>query len=544
MQGVLLMNQERTSTLRGLLALFSASALVSACTIEMPRDISEGVRDAAKDGSTLQHPPALVVRQATYVYEPPDFRALIAAQAAAVVHVSAIEHVTGSSRSAARAESESDPDEAIINELLQRLGISMNRDGEFRGLVREQGSGFLVSADGYILTSAHLLTGASVVTVELTDGREFGARIIGVDEPSDIAVLKIEGVNLPSVTLADSGHLEPGQWVAAIGAPYGLANSVTVGVVSALDRLLPGDEAYIPLIQTTLLLNPGNSGGPLFDLGGKVIGINSTVIFHGGRSAGVSFAIPIEIARAVEEQLIRTGHVERGYVGAAVQDVSLPLAQAFGLKRATGALVHSIDRGGPADQANLRLGDIILQIDGRNVDSPTLFRRRIGGLRSGQVATLGIWREGARLDLHIRVAEREQLPFADAERHAVLLPLLQVRRLTSKEQQEAGTDGRLLITTVSDPVAAAGVQPGDVVLAVNSEPVRTSSELRRELMAHSSALALLVERDGERMFVPLPLGNVKQGRSAILQGNRLSPPDHLTADSDDTARAATPMRQY
>ena len=245
--------------------------------------------------------------------------------------------------------------------------------------MRGAGSGFIVSPDGYILTNTHVVANAAEVTVRLTDRREFPAKVIGADERTDVAVIKINAANLPIVKLGDPARLKPGQWVLAIGSPFGFENSATAGIISATARSVPG-ENYVPFIQTDVAVNPGNSGGPLFNMSGEVIGINSQIFSRTGGFMGVSFAIPIDVARNVEEQLIKTGRVVRGRIGVTIQDVNAQLAESFGLDRPHGALVSSVDKDGPAAHAGVVAGDVILSVGGHPIE-------RFGEL-SGAIAAM------------------------------------------------------------------------------------------------------------------------------------------------------------
>ncbi len=273
-----------------------------------------------------------------------------------------------------------------------------------RSPMQGEGSGFIVSADGTILTNAHVVDGARKVTVKLTDHREFEAKVVGVDTKSDVAVLKIEATGLPVVTLGDPRQLEVGEWVVAIGSPFGFENSVTAGIVSAKGRSLP-DDTYVPFIQTDVAVNPGNSGGPLFNLRGEVVGINSQIYSRSGGYQGVSFAIPIDVAMNVGEQLQATGHVSRGKLGVGVQGVDQALAESFGLDKPRGALVSNVERGGPADEAGLKEGDVILAFDGQPVDSAGQLPAAVAAAKPGRKVELQVWREGASRKIDVTLGE-------------------------------------------------------------------------------------------------------------------------------------------
>lgn len=372
--------------------------------------------------------------------------------------------------------------------------------------LREQGSGIVVTRDGYILTAAHVIDGAAVVTVQLQDGREFPAGIVGADLRSDIAVLKIRATGLSAATLCPSSRLRVGAWVAAVGTPFGLRGSVAVGVVSALDRRLPGDDSYMPFIQTDLPLNPGNSGGPLLNAAGEVVGINSKIAFSAGGESGVSFAIPIEIARRVEVQLINAGRVEQGDLGIAFQDVDTSLARAFGLDTPTGALVHTVQPGGPAARADLRIGDIVVELDGRRMERASQLADAIAAHKPGSTALVGIWRAHRLVHIPVYVKEAEtSISEPSGSMRDVNLPELSVAELSRKERRALPTDGHLLVTGVSAQAAAAGIELGDVILGTANAPLRSVGELSRALADGSGELPLLIEREGMRTFVALPL---------------------------------------
>ena len=432
---------------------------------------------------------------------PADFGPAIGRLSAAVVGISAVNII-----SLEPDDSDAGDGEGVLAEP-QRHGRSpASRAKPARLALRDQGSGIVVARDGYILTAAHVVDDAAVVTVQLQDGREFPAKIVGADLRTDVAVLKIRAADLSAATLCPSSRLRVGTWVAAIGAPFGFRGSVAVGVVSALERRLPGDDSYMPFIQTDLPLNPGNSGGPLLNAEGEVVGINSQVALSATGESGVSFAIPIEIARQVEAQLIRAGRVEQGDLGIAFQDVDTSLARAFGLDTATGALVHTVQAGGPASRANLRIGDIIVELDGRRVERASQLADAIAAHKPGSTTVVGIWR--AHRLVHIPVYVKEAETFASEPSGSMRdfdLPELSVAELSRKERRALPTNGRLLVTGVSAQAAAAGIELGDVILGTANTPLRSVGELSRALADGSGELPLLIERERMRTFVALPL---------------------------------------
>jgi len=312
--------------------------------------------------------------------------------------------------------------------------------------IRGEGSGFIIRPDGLILTNAHVVSGASHVTVQLTDRRQYTAKVIGEDKTADVAVIKISANNLPTVKLGDSSTLQVGQWVLAIGAPFGFENSATTGIVSAKGRTLP-DSGYVPFIQTDVPINPGNSGGPLFNMQGRVIGINSQIYSRTGGYMGVSFSIPINVAMQVAHQLITTGHVQRGMLGVIIQNVDQGLADSFGLPQPEGALVSSIEAGGPAAKAGIEPGDVILALDGAPVKTSSQLPVRIASLMPGTTVHLTLWRNHAKREVAVKLGSMGNETVASAERRQQQGGSLglAVRPLTPDERQQAHTHGGLLV---------------------------------------------------------------------------------------------------
>ena len=440
----------------------------------------------------------------------PDFSGLVDAYGPAVVNISA-EHVVKRTASAQRrmpSGPQMSPDDPFYQFFKRFYGDQMpDQDG---GQSQDQnsmslGSGFIISADGYILTNAHVVAGANVITVKLTDKREFRAKVIGSDKQSDVAVLKIEAKSLPTVKIGDASKSKVGQWVVAIGSPYGFDNTVTSGIISAKARSLP-DETYIPFIQTDVPVNPGNSGGPLFDMNGNVIGINSMIYSQTGGFQGLSFAIPINFAIKIKDDLIRTGHVERGRLGVAVQDVNQSLAQSFGLPKPQGALVSSIDKDGPAAKSTLKPGDVILQVNGVPVDVSASLPTMIADMKPGSTVHLQVWRDKGYKDVTVTIGSfpGAQLAADDSKASQVKLGVA-VRALTSDERREASVAGGLLVEQVTGPAAAAGIQPGDVILAINGQPLTAADQLKDRLSHSGDSVALLIQRNNQQIFVPVDL---------------------------------------
>ena len=373
--------------------------------------------------------------------------------------------------------------------------------------VRGQGSGFIVSPDGYILTNAHVVDDATEVSVKLTDRREFKAKVVGADAQSDVALLRIDAKGLPTVRLGTSAGTQVGEWVVAIGSPYGFENTVTAGIVSAKSRSLP-DGGYVPFIQTDAAVNPGNSGGPLFNLAGEVIGINSQIYSRTGGFQGLSFAVPIEIALQVKDELAAHGKVTRGRLGVTVQEVNAALAESFGLDRPRGALVADVEKGSPAERAGLQAGDVITAMDGRAVERSSDLPLAVAQTAPGSKAKLEVWRKGGSRELVVTVGERPDDKVASRGGEAAPAGRLglAVRPLTREERQELDVKGGVVVGDVSGPAARAGIQEGDIVLALNGKAVESPQQMRELAARGGKHLALLVQRDGSRLFVPVDLG--------------------------------------
>ena len=433
----------------------------------------------------------------------PDFTAIAATQGAAVVNIS----VSGTVKASARqpwAEEDSP-----FGELFRRFGMPHGGRGE-RVPTRGMGSGFIVSPDGTILTNAHVVADADEVTVKLTDKREFKAKVVGLDKQTDVAVLRIDAKNLPTVKIGNPDSVRVGEWVVAIGSPFGFENTVTAGIVSAKSRTLP-DEGYVPFMQTDVAINPGNSGGPLINANGEVIGINSQIYSRSGGYQGLSFAIPIDVAMNVEKQLVTQGKVSRGKLGVSIQDVDQALADSFGLDRPRGALVSSVEPGSPAAGAGLQPGDIILNYNGKAVGRSGDLPALVGNTAPGSSATLEIWRKGGRQALRLTVGELKTLASRDAattEGGAAPGKLgLALRPLQGDEKSQVDGGRGLVVNDVADgPAARAGIQPGDVIVAINGNRVDSVPQLKAQLERADKHVALLVQRGERKLFVPLKLG--------------------------------------
>lgn len=376
------------------------------------------------------------------------------------------------------------------------------------------GSGFIISSDGYVLTNNHVVEGADNVIVRLHDRRELRATVVGTDPRSDIAVLKIDGQDLPTVVIGNSDELEVGEWVLAIGSPFGFDFSVTAGIVSATGRALP-NENYVPFIQTDVAINPGNSGGPLFNLEGEVIGINSQIYSRTGSFMGLSFAIPIELAVDVANQLKSAGKVSRGWLGVHIQEVTMVLAESFGMTTAHGALVSSILPDSPAARSSLQVGDVITHFDGKKVERSSSLPPLVGRVPVNSDAQLRVVREGEQVSVTVNIGE---LP-GQQELQAAVTPgggvqpnslKLNVEPLDDATREQFGVDkgGVMVSRVISDgPADLAGIEPGDILLMVDNKPVDSPSDFRSAVrqLGGNKSVAVLVQRDSGPLFLAIQL---------------------------------------
>ena len=454
---------------------------------------------------------------ATTAVGAPDFSKITERNGAAVVNISVSGMKKASSDDADEAPAAQrggrpgvpgmDPNDPFFEFFRRFQGPNGGFPGQRDMPVRGQGSGFIISADGLILTNAHVVRDAKDVTVKLTDRREFQAKVLGSDPKTDVAVLKIDAKNLPVVTMGSSRDLKVGEWVLAIGSPFGFENSVSAGVVSAKGRSLP-DDSFVPFIQTDVAVNPGNSGGPLFNTRGQVIGINSQIYSRTGGYQGLSFAIPIDLATKIKDQIVATGKASHARLGVAVQEVNQTLAESFKLEKPEGALVSNVDAGGPADQAGLKTGDVIRKVNGQPIIASGDLPALIGQSAPGEKVTLEVWRQGKREELTARLGDasdrKAQLAKADDAVGRGKLGLA-LRPLQPQEKREAGVDG-LLIEDAGGPAALAGVQAGDVLMAVNGTPVKSIEQVRQAVARSDKSVALLIQRDGNKIFVPVRVG--------------------------------------
>lgn len=447
----------------------------------------------------------------------PDFVDLVEKQGPAVVNISTTQLVRGNGRGAQLFPfDENDPMFDFFRRFVPRQpGIpghpAVPRDFESRSL----GSGFVVSADGYILTNAHVVEAADEILVRLTDKREFKAKVIGADKRTDVALIKIEAIGLPTVRLGDPGSLKVGEWVVAIGSPFGFDNSVTAGIVSAKGRSLP-QENFVPFIQTDVAINPGNSGGPLFNLKGEVVGINSQIYSRSGGFMGISFAIPIDVAMDIQGQLRSTGKVSRGRIGVVIQEVTQELAESFGLSKAQGAAVNAVEKGGPAEKAGIEPGDVILKYDGKTVTSSSDLPRVVGATRPGTKVPIQVWRKGVSKDLTVVIGEIPDEKLAakspknakPADASANRLGLV-VSELTAEQKRELKVTGGLLIEDIRGNAARADLRPGDIILALISRGASTeikNVEQFNKLLSQfdkAANVTLLVRRGEMQTFITI-----------------------------------------
>lgn len=432
----------------------------------------------------------------------PDFTELVERQGAAVVNISTVQtvHQAAGFNGVPLPFPEGSPFNELFKNFPQQQG---GQDYQTQSL----GSGFIVSSDGYILTNAHVVNDADEIIVKLTDKREFKAKLIGIDRRSDVAVIKVEAANLPKVTVGDPDALKVGEWVVAIGSPFGLENTVTAGIVSAKGRALP-QENYVPFIQTDAAVNPGNSGGPLFNMKGEVIGINSQIFSRSGGYMGLSFAIPIDVAMDVQNQLRAGGKVARGWLGVQIQEVTKELAESFGMKNTNGALIAGVEKGGPADKGGLEAGDVITKFDGKSIGASSDLPRAVGATKPGKNVTAEVFRKGATRTLTLNVGKmpddtedaakpgKSPVKASEANRLGLML-----RELTPQERKKTNLKNGLLIVGVQGSAAQVGIRRGDVLLSVGDYEAQSVDQINKllEPVAAGKLVAMRVMR-GDSLF--------------------------------------------
>lgn len=394
-------------------------------------------------------------------------------------------------------------------EIFRRFGFPLPFDFGGEREIPEQrgtGSGFIISEDGLIMTNAHVVEDADEIIVRLTDKREFKGKVLGTDKQTDIAVVKIDARNLPVLKIGSSDKLKVGQWVAAIGSPFGLDNTVTAGIVSALSRNLPSDQ-YVPFIQTDVAVNPGNSGGPLFNMNGEVVGINSQIFSTSGGFMGLSFAIPIDLAMKIKDQLVENGKVTRGYVGVYIQELNQELANSFGLKTPEGALITKVEDGSPASKAGLKEGDVVIAVDGRKITSSVSLPMVVSSMKPGTKTTFIVFRDKAEVKLDVVIgtkATQDEKNLVESNTHKLGVT---VRVLSDEEAKAAGTTG-LLVTQTSGLAAKAQIMVGDIIVSADGKPVKNAADLEKACSAKN--VRLLIQRDGGRFFVFINLEDSKK----------------------------------
>ncbi len=451
-----------------------------------------------------------------FAKELPDFTELAEKQGPSVVNISVTQVVQGNGNPFAGFQ-----DDEQFNELFRRFGLPV--PGAPRGQAPQQefksqslGSGFIISSDGYVLTNAHVINAADEVIVKLSDKREFKAKIIGSDRRTDVALLKIDASGLPKVSIGDPNQLKVGEWVAAIGSPFGLENTMTAGIVSAKGRALP-QENFVPFIQTDVAINPGNSGGPLFNLKGEVVGINSQIYSRSGGSMGLSFAIPIDVAMDVSSQLKSGGKIARGWLGVSIQEITKDLADSFGMKNTNGALVAGVEKSGPADKGGLVAGDVILKFDGKAINSSSDLPRAVGGVKPGKSVNVEVLRKGATKTLSVVVAEAPNdkddvsSPSKGATKPEVNRIGLILNELTPQQKKKLNGKSGLLVTDSQGASALAGVRRGDIVLGINNAEVATVEQFNKTLsgISNGKTVAVLVLRGESTLYVPIKVTDAK-----------------------------------
>ena len=444
----------------------------------------------------------------------PDFTELAEKHGAEVVNISVTQVMQAGNNVMPFPGMENDEN---LQEFFKRFGIPgvpgmPGQPGQGGQEYKSQslGSGFIISADGYILTNAHVVSEADEVLVKLSDKREFKAKIIGTDKRTDVALIKIEGTNLPKATIGDPAALKVGEWVAAIGSPFGLENTMTAGIVSAKGRALP-QENFVPFIQTDVAINPGNSGGPLYNLRGEVVGINSQIYSRSGGSMGLSFSIPIDVAIDISNQLKASGKITRGWLGVAIQELTKELAESFGMKNTNGALIAGVETNGPADKGGLMAGDVITKFDGKVITSSGDLPRAVGGTKPGKIAAVDILRKGAVKTLNIGVGETPTdpnlavpaaKPAPKAEANKIGLTL---KELTLAQKKKLNGKNGLLVAESTGAAAQAGIRRGDVILGLNNSETQSVEAFNKQInaVAAGRTVAVLVLRGDGTLYVPI-----------------------------------------
>ena len=442
----------------------------------------------------------------------PDFSVIAEEQGNTVVNISVINESQSNQNINLSREEEQ------LQEFFKRFGIpgfpGMTPPGGERQKkpVSGTGSGFIIESDGYIITNAHVVFQAETVVVKLADKREFNAEVVGLDRRTDVALLKIKANKLPKVTFGNSDLIKVGQWVAAIGSPFGLENTMTVGVISAINRALP-QENFVPFIQTDVAINPGNSGGPLFDTKGHVIGINSQIYSKTGGSMGLSFAIPIDVAINVAEQLKTNGKVVRGWLGIVIQEITKELSESFGMSNTKGALVAGIEKKSPAAKGGLLPGDVILKFNKNIINKSSDLPRFVGITKPNTTVPVEIFRKGKAITLNIKVGiipSQEKLSDLKIKKKPNRFNRigLALQNLSAQQKKKIGGRNGLLVADLKGAALTAGIMKGDIILVVNNTPVKSIQAFNNDLrkIPKGKVIAILLYRNGDTLFVPVKLG--------------------------------------
>jgi len=440
----------------------------------------------------------------------PDFTELVENASPAIVNISSQKTVNQQNMRGFAPAPDFDDLPPFFREFFERGFPNAPQQREARSL----GSGFIISADGYILTNNHVIDGADEITVSLSDRRELKAKLIGADARSDVALLKIEGKNFPTVPLGKSENLKVGEWVLAIGSPFGFDHSVTAGIVSAKGRSLPSEQNgnYVPFIQTDVAINPGNSGGPLFNLQGEVIGINSQIFTRSGGFMGLSFAIPIDVAMNVANQLKTEGRVSRGFLGVVIQDVNRDLAESFGLEKPMGALIAQVNKDSAGDKGGIKAGDIVISVNNHPIKIASDLPHLIGNIKAGETATLEIIRDGKKRTLKLKVGS---LPSSETEIAATNGKTLDNSRLglavsdlNLEQKKSLGIENGVIISEIEQGIGAMiGLKRGDVITHLNNKAVNSADEFDKEIakLATNKAISLRVISNGNARFITFKL---------------------------------------
>jgi serine protease Do len=490
------------------LALCAAGVIggaVGAITVNHNQATAQGAPAAVASTPAPVQAPAVAAGAPAATVTLPDFTRIAAQNGKAVVNI----RVVGSTKTSMRGGPQMDPNDPFY-EFFRRFQGPQPRGPQRDAPVFGAGSGFIVSPDGVILTNAHVVQGADEVTVKLADRREYRAKVLGSDPKTDVAVLKIDANNLPVVPVGNSRSLQVGEWVLAIGSPFGLESTVTAGVVSATGRNL-GNESQVPFIQTDVAVNPGNSGGPLFNTRGEVVGINSQIYSQTGGYMGMSFAIPMDVAVRIKDQIVATGKVQHAKLGVSIQDVNQGFADSFNLASPEGALIANVERGSAAERAGLKSGDVVRKVNGQPIIGSGDLPGMLAVSKPGDKVALDVWRDGKIVRLNATLANasdkaepREREEVAAVEKGAKLG--LALRPLEPIEQRQSGISQGLVIEDAGGPAIAAGVMPGDVLLSVNGKPVSSVAQVREMVNKSTKSVALLIQRGSDRIFIPVRIG--------------------------------------